>query len=532
MTDLNSLSKEELIKLLTQKEEQLQAAQDLAEKRERSNIKFAQGVTSLALLLKGVNGSYLAQVEECLSYADDEVAKKAMKVLYDMISYGIETIGVNSLQIASFFAHGNEAMKPGETSEQAYAKAQSSLEELKQARSFTNNVKGIVKLSNAIARASNALDASTNTTVKALQEISTINKESASSSVEKKQTHRGRVNNIEKLPQAGPTKATKISATCRKCRELLAGFEDLMVNLKTPVTDFEEGYRQQNTYTIGFCQQCGQVEVFIDPGQDHPLFPDRHMRTKTILSWNQAMCIGIPLEQALKRFEKETGLGSNTGSYSLFDYQRFYLKPLFKPLEKTLQQRDVLVCDETTFNCLQDQGRGKLPASGAEAKGKTNYIVALTTADQAPKPITLYYYSPTLSAENIGRILQDYEFKTLETDGYSGYETILKNRNQDNSISEQIRHQSYLVHLRREILKALLPSDLFKQLLDKSEEYLTEHVEKLLKAETDGMKLHAALRAINSIFRFEAQKNEKLISAEKARRAQARLIECLDQMMT
>lgn len=204
MTDLNSLSKEELIKLLTQKEEQLQAAQDLAEKRERSNIKFAQGVTSLALLLKGVNGSYLAQVEECLSYADDEVAKKAMKVLYDMISYGIETIGVNSLQIASFFAHGNEAMKPGETSEQAYAKAQSSLEELKQARSFTNNVKGIIKLSNAIARASNALDASTNTTVKALQEISTINKESASSSVEKKQTHRGRVNNIEKLPQAGP----------------------------------------------------------------------------------------------------------------------------------------------------------------------------------------------------------------------------------------------------------------------------------------------------------------------------------------
>ena len=52
MTDLNSLSKEELIKLVAQKEEQLRAAEDLAEKRERSNIKFAHGVTSLALLLK------------------------------------------------------------------------------------------------------------------------------------------------------------------------------------------------------------------------------------------------------------------------------------------------------------------------------------------------------------------------------------------------------------------------------------------------------------------------------------------------
>lgn len=87
MTDLNSLSKEELIKLVVQKEEQLRAAEDLAEKRERSNIKFAHGVTSLALLLKDVNGSYLAQVEEYLSYADDEEAKKAMKVLYDMINY-------------------------------------------------------------------------------------------------------------------------------------------------------------------------------------------------------------------------------------------------------------------------------------------------------------------------------------------------------------------------------------------------------------------------------------------------------------
>lgn len=132
-----------------------------------------------------------------------------MKVLYDMISYGIKTIGVTSVQIASFFAHGNEAMKAGETSEQAYAKAQSNLKELRQVRSFTNNVKGIVKLSNAIAKASKTLDASTNATVKTLQEISEINKESEPSPVKEKQTHRGRVNNIENLPEAGPTKATR-----------------------------------------------------------------------------------------------------------------------------------------------------------------------------------------------------------------------------------------------------------------------------------------------------------------------------------
>ena len=215
----------------------------------------------------------------------------------------------------------------------------------------------------------------------------------------------------------------------------------------------------------------------------------------------------------------------------MFDYQRFYLKPLFKALEKVLQQRDVLVCDETPFSCLQDQGRGKLPASGAEAKGKTNYIVALTTADHAPKPITLYYYSPTRSAENIGRILEDYNFETLVTDGYCGYRTILNNRNQDKPILDHVRHQSCLVHLRREILKVVLPSDLFKKLLDKPEAFLMQQLEKLLKADTEGMKLHAALRAINSIFLFEAQKNDGLISPEKARLTQAKLMKCLDRMM-
>lgn len=76
-----------------------------------------------------------------------------------------------------------------------------------------NNVKEIVKLSNAIAQASKTLDASTNATVKALQENSNINKVSEPSPVKEKQTHHGSVNNIESLPKARPTKATKISAT-------------------------------------------------------------------------------------------------------------------------------------------------------------------------------------------------------------------------------------------------------------------------------------------------------------------------------
>lgn len=131
-------------------------------------------------------------------------------------------------------------------------------------------------------------------------------------------------------------------------------------------------------------------------------------------------------------------------------------------IEKTLQNHVVLVCDETPFDCLQDHGRGKIPGAGVEPKAKTNYVVALTTDGGPSRPTTLYYYSPTRSAENIGKILSDYDFKTLVTDGHSGYKTVIKNSNLDKAETEQVRHQSFLVHLRRELRKVVLPPDLYK----------------------------------------------------------------------
>ena len=101
----------------------------------------------------------------------------------------------------------------------------------------------------------------------------------------------------------------------------------------------------------------------------------------------------------------------------------------------------------------------------------------------------------------------------------------------DKSETEQIRHQSCLVHLRRELLKVALPSDRYKQLLDKPEEYVTQEHQKQLLENTDGMKLHAALKAINAVFRIEAEKNAGLLNPKKARKAQAKLIKYMDQMM-
>lgn len=62
---------------------------------------------------------------------------------------------------------------------------------------------------------------------------------------QEKQTHRGRVNNINKLPMAAPVIASETSAVCDKCGEPLSGWEVLIADLKIGVSLLEAGFRQQ-----------------------------------------------------------------------------------------------------------------------------------------------------------------------------------------------------------------------------------------------------------------------------------------------
>ncbi len=128
----------------------------------------------MAQNLKEVKGNYLAQVEDLLSYAEDEEPRKAIRALNDMIAHSLSTIAAASGQIAGFFAHSNEKMKSGETSEKAYENTTRSLEELKKVRSFSNNIKGVAKFSAAISKAAEALSSRTNLTVESQQKISSI----------------------------------------------------------------------------------------------------------------------------------------------------------------------------------------------------------------------------------------------------------------------------------------------------------------------------------------------------------------------
>lgn len=177
-----------------------------------------------------------------MDYADDEESRKAIRVLYDDCPRPKHDRGYFRANCGLLCSRqwGNEV---GRNLREAYENATRSLEELKKVRSFSNNIKGVAKFSVAISKAAEALSSMTNLTVESQQKISSIVRAVAPSADQVKQTHRGRVNNINKLPEAAPVIASETSAVCEKCGEPLSGWEVLIADLKTGVTQLEAGFR-------------------------------------------------------------------------------------------------------------------------------------------------------------------------------------------------------------------------------------------------------------------------------------------------
>lgn len=557
MTDLSCLSRDELIALLQKKEEEAAAAnaklvtaetkaseaeakanqakaiarqaeekviqaekraQQVEEKfvRVRHNYyQLAKGTIHLINSVNAVKADYAKQVEQYLLGLDDEFAKTALNAVLRYVQDSRKILASNQRQIVTFFSKGNEAFTSVQQAETSVAK---SLTELKKAPSFSNNVKAIGTALELLHKAVVSLDNTKQSAARIQKNLEGIKKRLNVRS-EKQKTEQGRVNNFENLDkQPGIVAGRGISSMrCPECGCEITDLKTALVKIKVQADALlnHKAFGQCNGYQVGFCSNCGKVHVLMEPGQDHPLFPERQISTRSMIAWNESVCAGIPLEKAIRHFEKEAELGSNTCSYSLYDYQRIYLKPLYLELKKKLQNQPIVLCDETPFDCLQDQGRGKAAGNQPKScKSTTNYIVTMTSADSSEEPVTLYSYSPTRSAENIGKVLAGFKFKTLVTDGYTGYETLLRER-LNLKEDEPVLHQSCLVHLRRQILLTVLPSDHFKQLMKMPEHKALGILKERLENNADGIKLLTALDLIGCVFRLRTLMRDGTLSIQR-----------------
>ena len=171
----------------------------------------------------------------------------------------------------------------------------------------------------------------------------------------------------------------------------------------------------------------------MDEKLDFPIVPGRQISALSIMEINRLMCIGMPLDRSFKLFEKYAKLGSNTVSYSLNDYHFFYHKPLYQTLLKIMKTQRTLIVDETPFNCLQDQGRGRLAKDASEDRdiSPKNYILCTISAPAEKNPIALYHCQRSRNAKSLNDFISaDFKTEVLVTDAYSGYDTLVRQLNE------------------------------------------------------------------------------------------------------
>lgn len=583
MSDLNSLSREELLELLRERDRKLletekrsgslkqavaeaQAAEAKAKEAEakakeaeakakeaeanakeaaakaeqkaerfRKNYEnFAGGMKKALCLLLSTKADYRKALEEFVLDDSDEIGKSARQALENYVSKALDFVGRYGKVLSMLFGAGSERIgKPKEELE----KVKKLIVEAKQSASYSNNFQTIAKAAQSLHRVAERIEEKTSSALKAQEAIKQAMEQAPSTPDKKTETHQGRKDNRELLETAPKHVAQGELRTCKRCGHDLMTAEEVIADLKTSVEAITAAkdavFTQENVYKTGFCPKCGKVEVLVDENQDFPLFPERQISCREITLWNMAMCNGIPPDKAMRMFEKSALLGNNTGLYSLVDYQHYYLKPLFLALLGVLQSQQVILCDETPFPCMQDQGRGKQSKSRpAERKSGTNYILSVGSADTEAKQVTLFFYSPTRSAANIGEILGNFDFSTLVTDGYAAYITLVRERNEALSRKDSlISHQTCLVHFRREVLLTLMPSSYMKDLMKLPEQKIQEIFDGFLRNNSEFAKLMTVLDAINGVFHFEGLWKQGLIEEKKLKENQTVLMDWIDVLM-
>lgn len=287
---------------------------------------------------------------------------------------------------------------------------------------------------------------------------------------------------------------------CRYCGETdLRDFGCLIEDFRTATTNYADILKWVDAnFPVQFCPHCQHAHVVMEEGCDHPLFPNRTIGTAAVCDAAVMLSRGISLTYAAKALKMYGGLGNDTVSYNVKDFGITYLEPLIQAFTKQAMEEPILIVDETTFPVLELQGKGNRKKNfQAEDPKATNYVLAVSTPDNSDHRLFLFSGLKSRSAESIKEIItKDYKFKTLVTDGYSGYGRILQDDHPN------AKHQSCLIHWRRTLLKAVMTD----KVVEKFEKLPPQEQEALLEEKLRGGNVTPALvmviDAIRKIYRL------------------------------
>ncbi len=288
----------------------------------------------------------------------------------------------------------------------------------------------------------------------------------------------------------------------------------------------------KNIHEVEVCEKCGHASIAISDMQDVPVVPNREIGIDYILYCFDFMCRGMPLNNFIKNMKEQHEFGNDTFSYTLHDYVRIYLKPLYDNIIIKAKQAPVLLLDGTVFDCLESQGKKKSKTAKKPENAqisKENWILSMSSPAHAKVQFTAYDYLAKRNFESISKVItSDYQFHTLVTDGFSGYQRLQEEH-------PGVKLQNCLTHIRRYLLEGFDFYNYARQLEVLSDEECRQFIKKDIEENSDKYLLYTAFNAINKIYELEASvdysREDYLEQIKKIRKESRVLIENADKVM-
>ena len=287
----------------------------------------------------------------------------------------------------------------------------------------------------------------------------------------------------------------------------------------------------KNIHEVEVCEKCGQVSIAIADNQDVPVIPNREIGIDYMLGCSDFICRGMALNNYISPIRDMFEIGNDTISYNLHDFVGIYIKPLYDGIIQAAKEAPVLLLDGTPFDCLESQGSRKSKDRKTEevTVSKSNYILSMAAPVHAKVQFTAYGYLEKRNFDSIRKVITpDYKFKTLVTDGFSGYEQLL-----DEHPEAKLQH--CLVHLRRYLIVAFDFKNYCEKLDVLDDEECRAFVMKDIEEASDKYLIYSAFNAINKIYALEDSvdysKDDYLEQINSVREKARELLENADTVM-
>ena len=240
-----------------------------------------------------------------------------------------------------------------------------------------------------------------------------------------------------------------------------------------------------------------------------PVVPNQSVSQEVVVEMQNLLANGIPAHRAEKIFLEPMALVSDTYSRIRLEWWRHYARPLVNAIMQTVCKSPILISDETTYDCLQSQGRGI--GQAVDNPASQSYVLALSNTDWDKHRFVAYRYIRSRSAQSIGDEVQALGFnpQVLVTDGYGGYRSLLSKR------WPNMSHQSCLIHFRREIIEALNLPALGKEIKKLDDQGVAELGRRWLKEQDPSMKMLAVLDGLSTVYHLEELQRDPQESDEQ-----------------